>query len=230
MISERKIAANRRNSQKSSGPRTAAGKAIASHNALRHGLAALPHSRPELSPEIARLAKAICGDDNDLLLLEQASVIAANEQVLRSIRAQRLIVIERLRDTKPVALAKGDNSLALGKALYLQMKTPRYEEEYYALVERLKGPRTKLEPGVEWVIDLDAASKLYKERDEYEAMEAAAPDLIRLERYYRRTWSRQKRAIRTFAKMKSTRAVADTAHPPPGLQDETTLASTIATK
>jgi hypothetical protein len=40
MTSESKIAANRRNGRKSRGPRTAAGKSIASRNALRHGFAA----------------------------------------------------------------------------------------------------------------------------------------------------------------------------------------------
>lgn len=37
-----------------------------------------------------------------------------------------------------------------------------------------------------------------QERDEYEALQAAVQDLIRLERYERRAWSRQKRAIREF--------------------------------
>jgi hypothetical protein len=34
-----------------------------------------------------------------------------------------------------------------------------------------------------------------QQRTEYEALEEAIPDLIRLERYERRAWSRQKRAI-----------------------------------
>jgi len=38
MSSDRKVAANRRNAQKSTGPRTLSGKAIASMNALKHGL------------------------------------------------------------------------------------------------------------------------------------------------------------------------------------------------
>jgi len=48
------------------------------------------------------------------------------------------------------------------------------------------------------------AGKLVEEqqRDEYEALEAAAADLIRLERYERRAWSRQKRAIRSFMNLK----------------------------
>lgn len=40
MSSEAKIAANRRNAQKSTGPRSAAGKARTRHNAFKHGLAA----------------------------------------------------------------------------------------------------------------------------------------------------------------------------------------------
>jgi hypothetical protein len=39
-------------------------------------------------------------------------------------------------------------------------------------------------------------------RDEHEALETAIGDLIRLDRYQRRAWSRQKRAIREFNRMK----------------------------
>jgi hypothetical protein len=42
-----------------------------------------------------------------------------------------------------------------------------------------------------------------EKRDEYEALEAASLDLKRLDRYQRRTWSRQKRAIREYVKIKA---------------------------
>ena len=45
------------------------------------------------------------------------------------------------------------------------------------------------------------------ERDEFAALEEAAPDLIRLDRYERRAWSRQKRVIRDFMNMKLMRAI-----------------------
>ena len=48
MISDRKLAANRRNAQKSTGPRTPSGKAIASMNAVKHGLCS---SKPLITGE-----------------------------------------------------------------------------------------------------------------------------------------------------------------------------------
>jgi hypothetical protein len=47
----------------------------------------------------------------------------------------------------------------------------------------------------------ERARKQIEERDEYEALEAAVGDLIRLDRYQRRTWSQQKRPIRDFLKL-----------------------------
>lgn len=220
MTSQRRIAANRRNSQKSCGPRGAAGKAIASRNALRHGLAAIVQIRPGLSPELERFAKALCGDDNDPLLFDEALIIAGNDLVLRSICAQRVAVIERLRDKSSVALAKGDNSIALVKALQRKFG-PAFDAQYAALDERLSKPQTKPKEYLEWPIDIDAATKMFKERDECEAMEEAAADLTRLERYHRRTWSRQKRAIRNFTNMKLMRALAETAEPAPNKRELT---------
>jgi hypothetical protein len=46
------------------------------------------------------------------------------------------------------------------------------------------------------------------ERDEFGAMRSAMPDLDRLERYRRRAWSRQRRAIRRFVQIQSACASA----------------------
>jgi hypothetical protein len=48
---------------------------------------------------------------------------------------------------------------------------------------------------------LDQAGKLLKERNERQAVLEALPDLVRLERYERRAWARQKRAIRNFIRI-----------------------------
>jgi hypothetical protein len=50
-----------------------------------------------------------------------------------------------------------------------------------------------------------------RQRDEHEALKEAIPDLIRLERYERRAWSRQRRAIREFLNIKFTRKFVKTA-------------------
>src|SRR5687768_4093336 len=53
MATERQIAANRRNAQKSTGPRTARGKAVASRNNTRHGLHSISPVIPGLESEAA---------------------------------------------------------------------------------------------------------------------------------------------------------------------------------
>src|ERR1700675_4998578 len=118
MPSLRKLEANRRNSRKSRGPRTAAGKTTASRNALQHGLAALTHRQPV--PEVEQFARALCGDDNDPALFAQAVQIAQNEMDLREVHAHQVHVIERLRAPYQVPFAKKDNSLELGRARYME--------------------------------------------------------------------------------------------------------------
>jgi len=61
MTSERKIAANRKNAKKSTGPRSAAGRATSRHNARRHGLATGIGSDPAFRDDIEILAKLLAG-------------------------------------------------------------------------------------------------------------------------------------------------------------------------
>jgi hypothetical protein len=64
-----------------------------------------------------------------------------------------------------------------------------------------------------WQRAFETATKQIVERDEYEALEEAAPDLIRLDRYERRAWSRQKRAIRDFMNITLMRRIANSMAP-----------------
>src|SRR5579864_3329824 len=57
MTSERKIAANRRNAKKSTGPRSAAGRASSGQNARRHGLATGIGADPAFRDDIEDLAR-----------------------------------------------------------------------------------------------------------------------------------------------------------------------------
>jgi hypothetical protein len=118
MTSQRKITANRHNSRNSCGPCTAAGKARASRNAQRHGLAAITHHLPAPSGEIEQLARAICGDDEDPALFAQAISIAENELALRAIRERQVECVERLREITAEPFAVGDNGIELSKVIF----------------------------------------------------------------------------------------------------------------
>jgi hypothetical protein len=61
---------------------------------------------------------------------------------------------------------------------------------------------------------LDVAAKVLKheERDDHEALKEALPDLKRLDRYERRVWSAQKRAIREFMNIKLLRRLEKNCH------------------
>src|SRR4051812_6559710 len=97
MTSERRIAANRANARRSTGPRTAAGKLRAIQNARRHGLAAVLRAAGQRT-YLESVATALCAGDSNPQLFEQALVIAQVDQVRRCVANQRVLLIERLRD------------------------------------------------------------------------------------------------------------------------------------
>lgn len=226
MRSDRKSTAKGSSRCRSCGPRTAAGKAIASRNALKHGLSAIVYRPAAPSAEIERFAKSLCGQSESAALLGQARAIALNALTLRAINAQKVAVIERLREPTAIALAKGDNSSALAKAIFMGAWLAHREIE--ALVPKvLEKYKDQIEPSPEGngatiagefvpisitaLLEetdsiqqkraaLELALKLIEEqqRDEHAALAEAAADLVRLDRYERRAWSRQKRAIRSF--------------------------------
>ena len=166
MTSLKKIEANRRNSRKSCGPRTAAGKTTASRNALRHGLAAESH-RPQSSASIEHFTRTLCGDIRDNALLLAATAIAKTEFALQKVSAQRTVVNEtRLTESEVGGQIDHDEVNGLARC-----------------TERMAG-----------IID-----------EEYASLERLIPELIRLDRYERRAWSRQKRAIRDYIKVKTLR-------------------------
>jgi hypothetical protein len=207
MASEKQIAANRINARKSCGPRTVAGKARASRNALRHGLAALTHRRSSISQETEQMAKALCGVDDNPLLFEQALIIAENELLLHCIRVQRIAAIERLRDSTQIPLAKGDNSPALAQAKSDEARLASAEIDkmmvQYGFADLIRVPCDVLEeapPGPEW-------RPQRQERNDLTALLEALPDLNKLASYERKSWSRRKRALRDFIAVKAGTAI-----------------------
>jgi hypothetical protein len=117
MSSDRKIAANQQNSQRSTGPRTALAKKRIRRNALRHGLAATVVNAPGISAETDRLAQAICGSDASPAQREQAQIIAECELLLLRLRAARVGIFE------DISLKVSDATSCLQRLMRLE----RYE-------------------------------------------------------------------------------------------------------
>ena len=87
--------ANQINAKASTGPRTEAGKARSSKNALRHGLS-VPISRdPELAPQAEAIARRIVGPEASDERLECARRVGAAQVDLLRVRARRKELIER---------------------------------------------------------------------------------------------------------------------------------------
>jgi hypothetical protein len=216
--SQARIAANRANGRKSRGPRTAAGRSKASRNAFPHGLAAISRKKSEIFAEIEPIAMAMCNGATDPLLFEQALIIAENGFVLNCVQTEWIAAIERHRDRTETPLATGALGFARAKA-----RLERAKLTYQMLVESAGKDAAASNAASSNAVPTSAASTheaLVRqrehatseqagritstlERDEFDAMRSAMPDLDRLERYRRRAWSRLRRAIRRFIEIET---------------------------
>jgi hypothetical protein len=98
LTNDRQQRANRANAKSSTGPKTAAGKARAAQNALRHGLNVPISSDPALSPLAQAIATSIAGADADEQMLERARRIAEAQVDLNRVRSHRRRLIAGLFD------------------------------------------------------------------------------------------------------------------------------------
>src|SRR6187200_3004233 len=97
MVSPKQAAANKANAQRSTGPRSIAGKSRSRANALKHGLAVPASATPELAPEIARLAHALAGPAVDHPAVYQAATRVAEAAIdLMRVRHAHIALVERL--------------------------------------------------------------------------------------------------------------------------------------
>jgi len=207
MTSAAKTEANRRNSRQSRGPATKTSKACVSRNAIQHGLASLTHRDPDFAIETERIAKSLCGKDGNPLLFESALVIAESELLLRGVRTERVAAIERMRDLSVTASIKRDGGMMRARARIREVEEACAQEpQIQARIDALsETEQDKMWDALEAEEEEQRAGGLkphVHERDEFEAMRMATPDLNRLERYERRACSRLRRAILRFMSVK----------------------------
>jgi hypothetical protein len=112
MASARQIAANRRNAQQSTGPRSEAGKKRASRNAYRHGLAACVEHCDGFTAEIEALASDIAAAATgsvlaaaDAEILEYARTAAQAERELARIRTMKAVAMSALMAAASLPIA-----------------------------------------------------------------------------------------------------------------------------
>jgi hypothetical protein len=162
-----------------------------------------------MAEQLKQLVDAICEGDDDPLLRQQAAMIAENQLWLSCIMAEKVAVIERLRDPAEYAVVP-DATLARAKALLDKIAiADRQLKAVYQLIEKTKVAgrdprRERILPELEGAWPLWGSEETTEdaERDDYEALREGIGDLERLLRYERRALSRRKKAIRGFMAIK----------------------------
>jgi len=178
MVSERQIAANRRNARKSTGPRSGAGRKRASRNAYRHGLTLSIASTAAFAKQLDTLVREIAGDTEDAILLERARALAQAELDLARVRRAKVALIERAR--------------AFG-----ELDPP----QTFSTVTEIKRFFNALDRGRLIVPDpIDASATMPSQEPDRsaEAVRRVLPELRKLDRYERRAAAQRERAVRSL--------------------------------
>jgi hypothetical protein len=179
MASEAQIAANRRNAQNSTGPRSASGKTRASRSVLRHGLSQ-PMSGLAFTREVEALARQIARDPADKIEMVSARQVAETLLALEQVQRVKMTLIERiaalgrLDPHNPFRTSKDEAAWAAQHFLGMKLGNIR--------------PKYALDPLPPLPAEEPARTA--------EAVRRALPELLRLHRYERRAIARRDRAVR----------------------------------
>ena len=171
MASARQIAANRKNAQKSTGPRTLAGKQRASHNAYRHGLS-IQTDDGESCDAVESLVQRIAPGSRDQDLLHWAAVAAGAHLELARIRQIKSDVVNRMAQF---------NALDAAERFRIQAAAMRY-------LGSLDKPLRELRR----IVSLPNPSEAEREA---EVVLRLLPELRKLNRYEARAYASWDRAL-----------------------------------
>ena len=174
-----RVAANRRNARKSTGPKSRAGKSRTARNARRHGLATSIWSDPQLSAATEALARELAGPAASPELRNLARDAAAGHiAVDRVRRARHRLMVQQLSAPVPIPTASRTARQHVRDLIELD---ERWSQDLY-IPWRLRGI-TQIPQGAERFALM---------------ISNLARRLAALERYERRATSRRKRAFRNL--------------------------------
>jgi hypothetical protein len=181
-MSERQIAANRRNAGNSTGPSSASGKKRAGQNAFRHGLTK-PISGAEFDREVKTLARQIAGDTEDKIKIELARDAAEAELELARVRRVKVALIDRVT--------------AFGRFDVPERFASPKDEVAWIMLHYFGSTLWKGRP--KFAVDSLPAMPSQEPQRTAEAMRRILPELVKLRRYESRAVMRRDRAIRAIA-------------------------------
>jgi hypothetical protein len=184
MTSDRRRRANRVNAKSSTGPKSAAGKARAAQNALRHGLNVPVSETPVYSPLVETIARKIAGPDATGEILELARRIGEAQVDLDRVRAHRGKKIARIADPK----YQPDWTTPSARKRLLRL---------WKAIDRSRG-LCDADLDVYSIATMANPSPLEGEDKLVAVLRHAVGEFAALDRYERRALSRRKFAIREF--------------------------------
>jgi hypothetical protein len=176
MATPRQIAANRRNAQKSTGPRSSSGKRRVSGNARRHGLSSTAPLGPEQAEQIEQLAQEFAGGHQKLIVLEYARSAAHAEFQLARVRQVKQELLRRIKTLGAFSTPEGPR-LRIRAAIGLV--------KAYLVTQTFPPPP-----------DNEISLPSSEPARSAEAMARILPELLRLDRYEWRAAQSRDRAIK----------------------------------
>lgn len=182
------------------GPKTIEGKAVSSRNALRHGLTTVKRSNPAYASTIVELAIHMCGTDDDPHLYAKALEIAECDVLIGRLYEYGSALIERLVD--PDSLPTEESKVECKRRSEFGQWQCDIQPQVMAVHPGPSGPvdDEKTKTFNRWIKKFFYTGE---DRDGYSAFVVALPDLMRLDRYEARVWSRRRRAFLEFLAIKT---------------------------